>query len=527
MLFREEERQTMSAMDVIGTSEGYDDSGNVFTNFLDNLRDGVVVVGPDLQIKYINDAYFTQFGVGPEEIFVGAHLRDVLRRLAKNALLGDMNKLSPDEMVEQSLRSFGRREGRVERRFLGNGRVLDIYRSHTLQDDIVSVHVDVTEAVRSQQEIERQRLYMKVLIDNMSDGLSLLDKNGRFVIFNEKMLSLYDIDPDSVYPGMEYWDFCAKFGDLSNLPPDTRQAEMEKRHRFAFDPSIISVRRRLSNGRTLHIRKTLLPEGGCVMTYRDMTADLKREEDLVHARQQAEESARSKSEFVARMSHEMRTPLNGILGVAALLDRTQLTDKQDDLVKIVSASGKVLLRLIDDILDLSKIDAETFEVVDDRFLIVDVISQCMGIVEPSATEKGLRIVLEIGKEPIAPLCGDMVRIKQILLNLLTNAIKFTEKGHVTLAVSHEAGPEGVTLTLTVTDTGVGIEDDKLDQIFNRFYQIDGTVTRKYGGAGLGLAITQKLVDAMGGAIQVDSKLGVGTSFRVKLTLQPAAAGQPR
>jgi signal transduction histidine kinase len=204
-----------------------------------------------------------------------------------------------------------------------------------------------------------------------------------------------------------------------------------------------------------------------------------------------------------------------------LIQRTELNDRQTELVDVISNSGKVLLRLIDDILDLSRIDAESFEVVEERLEIGELIDQCIAIIRPSADEQGLEIRFPGVSAEIPDLRGDIVRIKQILLNLLTNAVKFTESGHIEMGLDADRGPEGVTLTFRVSDTGVGIADDKLGQIFDRFYQIDGTVTRKHGGAGLGLAITQRLVDVMGGTIQVESELGVGTTFKVRLTLPPA------
>ena len=496
-------------------------NGSVPEGMLDTLRDGVVVVGKDRRIKYVNASYYSQFDVTPDDIKPGDDLRHVLTKMARRGQLGPTGRGSAETYVAERLARWGGEEGRVERRFLDSGRILDIYRSMTLDDDVVSVHVDVTESVRSEQEIERQRLYMTSLLEHMSDGLALLDSNGCFAMFNDQFLELYDIDPTSVYPGMEYSEFVEQIGDLRNLTPAERSAEVKLRRSFAFDPYITNAQRQLSDGRTLNINKTNLPGGGCVMTTRDITAQLRREEELLAARLQAEESARSKSEFVARMSHEMRTPLNGILGVAALLDRMKLEKKPHDLVKVVRASGKVLLRLIDDILDLSRIDAETFQVVEERFRIDDVVSDCVGTIEPSLREKKLRIRYPKDLSEIPALRGDTVRIKQILLNLLSNAVKFTEVGHIEVHLDHETGPEGVTLTLSVSDTGVGIEQAELDQIFERFYQIDGTVTRRYGGAGLGLAITRKLVDAMGGAIQVKSEIGKGTTFYVRLTLKHA------
>ncbi|MEM7213746.1 MAG: ATP-binding protein, partial [Pseudomonadota bacterium] len=419
------------------------------------------------------------------------------------------------------LQVWGSEESRVERRFLKNGRILDIYRSLSLDGDIISVHVDVTEAVRSEQVIERQRLYMASLLENMSDGLALLDADGCFVMFNEQFLELYDVDPDKVYWGIDYDSLLAHMGDLQQLPKAQFLAELKLRREFAFDPGITNAQRRLRNGRTLNINKTNLPGGGCVMTTRDISQQLQREEELTTARIQAEESARSKSEFVARMSHEMRTPLHGILGVAALLGKSGLERNETDLLKVITTSGEVLLRLIDDILDLSRIDAETFEVIEEEFRIEELIGECFSTVEHAAQDKGIEMLCPSDLGSIPMLRGDTVRIKQILLNLLGNSVKFTEHGQIRVNVEQNAGPEGITLTFAVSDTGVGIAPDQLDQIFDRFYQVDGTATRKHGGAGLGLTITRKIVDAMGGTIQVKSEPGKGTTFYIRLTLEIA------
>lgn len=496
-------------------------TGSVPQSMLDTLRDGVVVVGKDRRIKYVNEAYYTQFDQSPDDIRAGDDLRDVLVRMARNGKLGPTGHVAAETYVAERLARWGGEEGRVERRFLSNGRILDIYRSMTLEDDVVSVHVDVTKAVRSEQEIERQRVYMASLLENMSDGLALLDADGCFVMYNEQFLDLYDIDPKSVSPGMEYGEFVSQIGDLPMLSPSEQEAELKLRRAFAFDPNITNAQRSLKNGRTLNINKTNLSGGGCVMTARDITGQIQREQELLTAREQAEDSARSKSEFVARMSHEMRTPLNGILGMAALLERTNLEKSQLDLIEIVGTSGKVLLRLIDDILDLSRMDSETFRVVDETFQIDALIAECVGTIEPSLGERDLSVYHPLDLSEIPPLLGDTVRIKQILLNLLSNAVKFTEHGEISIGVESDAGPDDVTLTLSISDTGVGIAPEKLGQIFERFYQVDGTVTRKFGGAGLGLAITRKLVDAMGGAIQVKSELGEGTTFYICLTLKIA------
>ncbi|MEM8538851.1 MAG: PAS-domain containing protein, partial [Pseudomonadota bacterium] len=318
--------------------------------FLQTLRDGVAVVGSDQKLKFYNEAYLRQFELTAADIRVGASLESVMHTLARRGMLGGYSDQCPEDVVSQRLDEWGSEDSRVERRVMGNGRVLDIYRTPTINDDVISIHVDVTETVRNAEEVERQRLYMASLLENTTDGITLLDNQGRFVMFNDRLLELYDVDPAQAYWGIPYLDLVRQFGDLRDLPPDEREVEIETRFKFAFDDDILQIRRRLKNGRTLNINKTLLPGGGCVMTIRDMTAQLTREEELVEARHAAEESSRHKSEFVARMSHEMRTPLNGILGIAALLRQTDLDTRQGELVNVIATSGQVLLRLIDDIL---------------------------------------------------------------------------------------------------------------------------------------------------------------------------------
>ncbi len=487
-------------------------------HFLDTLRDGVIVHGPDLRLITYNASFLALYGLSTDDIAIGEHLEDTIRMLATMGKIGAPESELLEETVARRLALWANRDARIERRVLPSGRVIDIYRTPTIHDETVSVHVDVTQSVRAEQEIDRQRLYMKVLLENVSDGINLLDQSGHFVVFNDRFPELYSVDPASVSWGISHADLIERMGDLVGMSTDDRQAAIDARRRFAFDPTITHVQRKLGDGRTLNIQKKNLPDGASVMTIRDITEQLQREEELLGARRLAEQTARHKSDFVARMSHEMRTPLNGILGTAALLRNGALDQRQRELLDVISSSGQVLLRLIDDILDLSRLDARAFEMVADDLQIVSLLEECLGIVAAGAEGEALRLEFRPPAAPVPPVRGDAVRLKQIVLNLLTNAVKFTEQGRVELALDAAPGPDGVALSILVGDTGVGIPADELDHIFNSFYQIDGTMTRKFGGAGLGLAITRKLVDAMGGTIGVSSEVGVGSVFRVDLSL---------
>ena len=173
--------------------------GKVSDSMLDVLRDGVVIVDRDKKIKYVNASYYSQFGLTPSDIKPGDDVRDAMTRLVGNGKLGLKTKGSAKAFVDERIAQWGTEEDRVERRYLDTGRILDIYRSTTHDDDVIAVHVDVTSAVRSEQEIERQRMYMNSLVENMSDGVVLLDANGCFAMFNHQFLDLYDVDPDEVY----------------------------------------------------------------------------------------------------------------------------------------------------------------------------------------------------------------------------------------------------------------------------------------------------------------------------------------
>ncbi len=236
-------------------------------------------------------------------------------------------------------------------------------------------------------------------------------------------------------------------------------------------------------------------------------------EEAQLARREAERATQAKSIFLATMSHEIRTPMNGVLGMASLMAETSLTEEQREYNNTVQHSGEALLGVINDILDFSKIESGKMELENKDFVLRDCVEEVLEVFAAKAAQSGLDLIYEIDYNVPAQIIGDSLRLKQVLINLVSNAIKFTHKGEVLLKIHlQKATGNHLTIAFEVRDTGIGIPADKLERLFKAFSQVDSSTTRKYGGTGLGLAISEKLIDLMGGQIQVESQPNVGTKF---------------
>ncbi|KAA2315602.1 response regulator [Pseudooceanicola sediminis] len=374
-------------------------------------------------------------------------------------------------------------------------------------------------------EVAERRLWLS--IETIRDGFAFWDAEGRMIAANNAWMMIFD-GLTEVSPGVSYirmLQLATEEGvvDIGEDAPQTwRQGMLARWHMPNPDPRVI----RLWNGQYVKLLDQKGHDGDVVTLALNITGTVRYERRLREARQRAEAANRAKSTFLANMSHEIRTPMNGVVGMADLLVDMGLSEEQRVYVETIRSSGEALLEIINDVLDYSKIEAEKLVLHPRPFDLERCIHEVLLLLQPRAREKNLSLLIDYDLFTPTSFVGDPGRIRQVLTNLIGNAVKFTAHGHVLIRVLALPCPNGsaVNLTVTVEDTGIGIAPEKVGMIFGEFAQIDSDSTRQFEGTGLGLAISQRLIRLMDGTIWVDSALGEGSAFGFRISLPAAEDG---
>jgi signal transduction histidine kinase/CheY-like chemotaxis protein len=383
----------------------------------------------------------------------------------------------------------------------------------------------------AQVELRKQTALLQATLENMDQGIMMFDAEETIQIHNQRAVELLDLPP-ALMAGQPSFKQVREYqlgtGEFEHSDDTFRQWVST----VGVNGTRHTYERARPNGTVIEVRTVPLPDGGAVRTYTDITSRktaeiaLREAKALAEAaRVHAERVSQAKSEFLASMSHEIRTPLNGILGFTdLLLEAGDLPGEKHRYAERIKTAGFALLTVVDDILDFSKIEAGHVELNKRPFSLTALIDNSVSIVRGSAAKKNLDVKVVLDRDLPAWVEGDEARLRQILLNLLNNAVKFTRRGSVTLTICREAQrDETCRLRFLVADTGIGIPKDKQERLFQRFSQIDGSISREFGGTGLGLAISKHLVELMGGEIGVESEANRGSTFWFRVDLAQAAA----
>ena len=359
-------------------------------------------------------------------------------------------------------------------------------------------------------------------LEALPDGFAICEANGQPILLNEVARQRFGTFYNALATGSSYRE--AVLASLIVNQPGLSESQRE-----AAATSLVemyekghSYESRTEDGHVVRITYRPMPDGRKVAISVDVTELREREKELRKARKAAEAASASKSSFLANMSHEIRTPLNGVMGMAQVLESTSLDAQQREYLSTIIESGKTLMALLNDVLDLSKIEAGKFDIVPVDINLHHLLRRQLKLWKPKAEEKGLELRLAFDADLPAYLCIDAVRVQQCVSNLVSNAIKFTHEGRVEIFASSKEADNGAHIVdVRVIDTGPGMGAETLTRLFKPFAQADETIQRAHGGTGLGLSITRHLAELMGGSASATSAPGRGSTFRVSFRGEPA------
>jgi signal transduction histidine kinase/DNA-binding response OmpR family regulator len=475
---------------------------------LETVRDGFALFDSDDRLVIANEAYLDAFD-GLDAVTPGARYDEIIRLAVEEGVI-DIGDAPPHDYIESMLTRW--HEDPVPSRVmrLWSGDYLKLIDRRAPSGDMVCLTINITEMMR-----------MWAAVEAIPDGFVLYDCDDRLVMCNDRYRNFFPKSAAALVPGTRFEDIL-RYGLDNGLYPDAVGREEEWLSGRLNDHQSPGgmVEQQLDDGRWLRVLEHRTPDGGLVGLRVDITEQKRQQEALDRARIAAEAANRAKSTFLANMSHELRTPMNGVVGMAELLCETELTEEQSLYAHTIRESGEALLGLLNDVLDYSKIEAEKLQLHPEPFDLERSIHEVVMLLQAPARDKDVAVLIDYDIFLPTRFVGDRGRIRQVLTNLVGNAIKFTEQGHVLIRVVGFDEGDGTSrqIHITVEDTGIGIAPEMQEHIFGEFNQVEDQQNRKFAGTGLGLAITKRLVELMGGEIWLISERGEGACFGIRMTL---------
>ena len=483
----------------------------VLCDFLDV---GVSILDENLNYKFIGSTVYNDLAISTDQLHVGDPLAKCHELMLANGMLTpdilEQNKLLPEQQLERA--HSGRQQAPSTVR-LGNGATHKFIRKTLPSGYTISMSHDVTELV------EKDRILEEALALGNA-GYWTYDFATKEYYLSQSLRHYFSkTDQDKIH----------SHGILTIVHPEDKDLFRNAMKELSKDNDTFDVTCRSNsykgNERWSQTTGQLIRgQDGRAKRIRafvkDVTKDRRQAKELERAKDNAIAASHAKSEFLANMSHEIRTPMNGVLGMAELLANSDIDDRQREFVNVINNSATALLTIINDILDFSKIEAGAFEMDPMPFDLKTSINDVASMLSSHAQEKGLELIINYPSGLNTQFVGDGGRIRQVITNLIGNAIKFTETGHIITDIDVSEPRDNIAfVTINVTDTGIGVEAEKLSSVFQKFTQGDGSTTRVYGGTGLGLSISKAIIELMDGRITAKSKLGDGSTFTIRIPLK--------
>jgi two-component system sensor histidine kinase/response regulator len=485
---------------------------------LESVGEGIFGVDLEGKVAFINPAANRMLGYGPEEL-VNKEIHAVIHHSYADGSAYPKSKcpmyLTYAEGTDQHIADevLWRKDGSP---FPVEYTSMPIKKETQIVGAVVTF-MDITERKRTEEALKEKEAQLSTAVNSMVGGIFMIDKDLNFQLTNQQFHQLYDFPIEMGKKGMPFTNLLRRRARRGDYGPGDAEQLVSKRLEMYQDPArtgqITIYEDTLPGDRTTEVYRAPTADGGFVFVVNDITERKKAEDELRIAKETAVEATKAKSEFLANMSHEIRTPMNAIIGMSHLALKTDLTPKQHDYLKKVDSSAKSLLGIINDILDFSKIEAGKLDMELTEFQLEDTLDNISTLVGIKTQEKGLELLFKTDPAVPRALVGDPLRLGQILINLSNNAVKFTDSGEIVVSTELvKKNNAQVTLKFSVQDTGVGMTAEQAAKLFQPFVQADASTTRKYGGTGLGLTISKRLAEMMGGEIWVESEPGLGSTF---------------